>query len=153
MVWYDMEWHDMAWYEMAWHGMVWYGIVGYNMIWYSMVWYGIWYSMVWFGMVCLVHLTRPNATKILVGADGHGSEVQTNGVLLHSFILVSLFYTWDFSDFTFFKFSLSLWIAFTGHDIEAQTNGGSSTFLSERDLFKLVTKLSIKPRNWDFSRF
>ena len=29
-------------------------------------------------MVGLVHLTRPNATKILVGADGHGREAQTN---------------------------------------------------------------------------
>ena len=29
-------------------------------------------------MVGLVHLTRPNATKILVGADGRGREAQTN---------------------------------------------------------------------------
>ena len=29
-------------------------------------------------MVGLVHLTRPNATEILVGADGHGREAQTN---------------------------------------------------------------------------
>ena len=33
---------------------------------------------VWYGMVGLVHLTRPNATKILVGADGHVREAQTN---------------------------------------------------------------------------
>ena len=36
----------------------------------------VWYA--WYGMVGLVHLTRPNATKILVGADGHGREAQTN---------------------------------------------------------------------------
>ena len=47
------------------------------MAWYSIVWYGmIW--LAWYGMVGLVHLTRPNATKISVGADGHGREAQTN---------------------------------------------------------------------------
>ena len=91
--------------------------------------------MVWYCRVSLVHLTRPNATKILVGADGHGSEAQTNGELLHTSYLLHLFLPYFFCSLSFLP--LSLFLAYTGPGSEAQTNGDCPSFLSKDDLFKL----------------
>ena len=99
-----MVWYGMVWYDVIWYGTVGYDIVRYDIGWYSMVYNMKWYGMVWYGMVGLVHLTRPNATKILVGADGHGSKTQTNGGTPSYLIPLTLFCTFCFSSFHFLCF-------------------------------------------------